>query len=114
MVAHCPNANAPAVADSALMLLMATTRHLLQADRFVREWRCVAITQRCAGRRRQGRPPRPFRPGNGSRPPATPEIARLGPGKVDADIFSVRCHSGAMDTTRRFMVDYYAAKNAGT
>ena len=36
VVAHCPNANAPAVADSALMLLMATTRHLLQADRFVR------------------------------------------------------------------------------
>jgi lactate dehydrogenase-like 2-hydroxyacid dehydrogenase len=36
VVAHCPNANAPAVADSAMMLLMATTRHLLQADRFVR------------------------------------------------------------------------------
>ena len=36
VVANCPNANAPAVADSAMMLLMATTRHLLQADRFVR------------------------------------------------------------------------------
>jgi lactate dehydrogenase-like 2-hydroxyacid dehydrogenase len=36
VVAHCPNANAPAVADSALMLLMSTMRHLLQADRFVR------------------------------------------------------------------------------
>jgi lactate dehydrogenase-like 2-hydroxyacid dehydrogenase len=35
-VANCPDANASAVADSALMLLMATTRHLLQADRFVR------------------------------------------------------------------------------
>src|SRR6266851_1302322 len=39
-VANCPDANASAVADSAMMLLMATTRHLLQADRFVRagEW----------------------------------------------------------------------------
>jgi lactate dehydrogenase-like 2-hydroxyacid dehydrogenase len=36
VVANCPNANAPAVADSAMMLLMAATRHLLQADRFVR------------------------------------------------------------------------------
>ena len=35
-VAHCPDTNASAVADSAMMLLMATTRHLLQADRFVR------------------------------------------------------------------------------
>ena len=35
-VANCPDTNAPAVADSAMMLLMATTRHLLQADRFVR------------------------------------------------------------------------------
>ena len=35
-VANCPDANAPAVADSAMMLLMAATRHLLQADRFVR------------------------------------------------------------------------------
>jgi lactate dehydrogenase-like 2-hydroxyacid dehydrogenase len=36
VVAHCPDANAPAVADSAIMLLLAATRHLLQADRFVR------------------------------------------------------------------------------
>jgi lactate dehydrogenase-like 2-hydroxyacid dehydrogenase len=35
VVAHCPDANAPAVADSALLLL-AVTRHLLEADRFVR------------------------------------------------------------------------------
>ncbi len=35
-VANCPDANASAVADSAMMLLMATTRHLLEADRFVR------------------------------------------------------------------------------
>ncbi len=35
-VANCPDANASAVADSAMMLLMATTRHLLQADHFVR------------------------------------------------------------------------------
>jgi lactate dehydrogenase-like 2-hydroxyacid dehydrogenase len=38
-VANCPDANAPAVADSALMLLMAATRHLIQADRHVREGR---------------------------------------------------------------------------
>ena len=36
VVAHCPDANAPAVADAAMMLLMAATRHLLEADRFVR------------------------------------------------------------------------------
>jgi lactate dehydrogenase-like 2-hydroxyacid dehydrogenase len=36
VVAHCPDANAPAVADSALLLLLAVTRHLLEADRFVR------------------------------------------------------------------------------
>lgn len=35
-VANCPDMSAPAVADSAMMLLLATTRHLLQADRFVR------------------------------------------------------------------------------
>ena len=35
-VANCPDTNASAVADSAMMLLMASTRHLLQADRFVR------------------------------------------------------------------------------
>src|SRR5690348_12345257 len=32
-VANSPDTNAPAVADSAMMLLMATMRHLLQADR---------------------------------------------------------------------------------
>lgn len=36
VVAHCPDASAPAVADSAMLLLLAATRHLLQADRFVR------------------------------------------------------------------------------
>ncbi len=35
-VAHGPDTNASAVADSAMMLLLATTRHRLQADRFVR------------------------------------------------------------------------------
>jgi lactate dehydrogenase-like 2-hydroxyacid dehydrogenase len=35
-VAHCPDANATAVADAAMMLLLAATRHLLEADRFVR------------------------------------------------------------------------------
>jgi lactate dehydrogenase-like 2-hydroxyacid dehydrogenase len=50
VVAHCPDASAPAVADSAMMLLMATTRHLLQADRFVRaggwqdQWRVETPT----------------------------------------------------------------------
>ena len=50
VVAHCPNANAPAVADSAIMLLLAATRHLLQADRFVRaggwqeQWRVETPT----------------------------------------------------------------------
>jgi lactate dehydrogenase-like 2-hydroxyacid dehydrogenase len=34
-VANCPDANASAVADSAMMLLMAATRHLRQADRHV-------------------------------------------------------------------------------
>jgi len=34
-VANCPDANAPAVADSAMMLLMAATRHLREADRLV-------------------------------------------------------------------------------
>lgn len=49
-VANCPDTNAPAVADSAMMLLMAATRHLLQADRFVREggwqdqWRMIQPT----------------------------------------------------------------------
>ena len=36
-VANSPDTNAPAVADSAMMLLMAATRHVLEADRFVRE-----------------------------------------------------------------------------
>ena len=50
VVAHCPDANAPAVADSAMMLLLAATRHLLQADRFVRaggwqeQWRVETPT----------------------------------------------------------------------
>jgi hypothetical protein len=49
VVAHCPDANAPAVADSA-MLLLAVTRHLLEADRFVRaggwqeQWRVETPT----------------------------------------------------------------------
>ena len=34
-VANCPGTNASAVADSAMMLLMAATRHLRQADRHV-------------------------------------------------------------------------------
>jgi lactate dehydrogenase-like 2-hydroxyacid dehydrogenase len=34
-VANSPDTNAPAVADSAMMLLMAATRHLREADRFV-------------------------------------------------------------------------------
>ena len=50
VVAHCPDANAPAVADSAMLLLLAATRHLLQADRFVRaggwqdQWRVETPT----------------------------------------------------------------------
>ncbi len=54
-VANCPDTNASAVADSAMMLLMATTRHLLQADRFVRaggwqeQWR--ADTPTISGKR---------------------------------------------------------------
>ncbi len=35
VVANCPDTNAAAVADSAMMLLMAATRHLRQADRHV-------------------------------------------------------------------------------
>lgn len=35
-VANCPDANATAVADSALMLLLASVRHLREADHFVR------------------------------------------------------------------------------
>src|SRR5919197_6319882 len=36
VVAHCPDANAPAVADSALLLLTEVMRHMMVADRFVR------------------------------------------------------------------------------
>jgi len=60
VVAHCPDANAPAVADSALMLLLAATRHLLQADRFVRaggwqeQWRLGNIGRRIAQRAVRG------------------------------------------------------------
>src|SRR5262249_20103346 len=49
-VANTPDANAPAVADSAMMLLMAATRHVLEADRFVRaggwqeQWRIETPT----------------------------------------------------------------------
>src|SRR6476661_8094408 len=35
-VANCPDTNASAVADSAIMLLMAATRHVRQADRHIR------------------------------------------------------------------------------
>jgi lactate dehydrogenase-like 2-hydroxyacid dehydrogenase len=35
-VSHCPGTNAPAVADAAMMLLLASARHLLAAERFVR------------------------------------------------------------------------------
>jgi len=35
-VANCPDTNASAVADSAMMLLMAATRHVRQADRHIR------------------------------------------------------------------------------
>ena len=54
-VANCPDANAAAVADSAMMLLLAATRHLLAADRFVRaggwqdQWKID--TPRLTGRR---------------------------------------------------------------
>ena len=36
-VANSPDTNASAVADSAMMLLMAATRHVREADRFVRD-----------------------------------------------------------------------------
>lgn len=35
-VTHCPGTNAPIAADSAMMLLLATARRLIQSDRFVR------------------------------------------------------------------------------
>jgi lactate dehydrogenase-like 2-hydroxyacid dehydrogenase len=49
-VANSPDTNASAVADSAMMLLMAATRHLREADRFVRaggwqdQWRVETPT----------------------------------------------------------------------
>jgi lactate dehydrogenase-like 2-hydroxyacid dehydrogenase len=49
-VTHCPGTNAPTVADSAMMLLMAATRHVIAADRFVRagmwqdQWRVETPT----------------------------------------------------------------------
>lgn len=49
-VANCPDANATAVADSAMMLLMAATRHLREADRHVHaggwqdQWQVVTPT----------------------------------------------------------------------
>jgi lactate dehydrogenase-like 2-hydroxyacid dehydrogenase len=49
-VTHSPDTNAPAVADSAMALLLATVRRLLQADRFVRaggwqdQWRAETPT----------------------------------------------------------------------
>ena len=55
VVANCPNASAPAVADSAMMLVLACARHLLAADRFVRgggwqdQWR--VDTPQISGRR---------------------------------------------------------------
>ena len=55
-VANSPDANAPAVADSAMMLLMAATRHLRQADRHVHtggwqdQWRVDTPT--ISGKRR--------------------------------------------------------------
>ena len=55
-VANCPDANASAVADSAMMLLMASTRHLRAADRHVHaggwqdQWRVDTPT--ISGKRR--------------------------------------------------------------
>ncbi len=49
-VANCPDTNAPAVADAAMMLLLASVRHLRAADRFVRaggwqdQWRAETPT----------------------------------------------------------------------
>jgi lactate dehydrogenase-like 2-hydroxyacid dehydrogenase len=54
-VANCPDTNASTVADSAVMLLMAATRHIRQADRHVHEggwqdqWR--VDTQTISGKR---------------------------------------------------------------
>jgi lactate dehydrogenase-like 2-hydroxyacid dehydrogenase len=52
-VANCPDTNASAVADSAMMLLMAATRHVRQADRHVHaggwqdQWRVDTPTISC-------------------------------------------------------------------
>jgi lactate dehydrogenase-like 2-hydroxyacid dehydrogenase len=49
-VGNTPDSNAPAVADAAMMLLLATVRHLREADRFVRaggwqdQWRAETPT----------------------------------------------------------------------
>ena len=49
-VANTPDSNAPAVADAAMMLLLASVRHLREADRFVRaggwqdQWRAETPT----------------------------------------------------------------------
>ena len=54
-VANCPDTNASAVADSAMMLLMAATRHLRAADRHVHaggwqdQW--AAVTPTISGKR---------------------------------------------------------------
>jgi lactate dehydrogenase-like 2-hydroxyacid dehydrogenase len=54
-VANCPDTNASAVADSAMMLLMAATRHLREADRHVQgggwqdQW--AAVTPTISGKR---------------------------------------------------------------
>jgi lactate dehydrogenase-like 2-hydroxyacid dehydrogenase len=54
-VANCPDTNASAVADSAMMLLMAATRHLREADRHVHaggwqdQW--AAVTPTISGKR---------------------------------------------------------------
>ncbi len=49
-IVNCPDANAPAVADAAIMLLLASVRHLREADHFVRaggwqdQWRAETPT----------------------------------------------------------------------
>jgi lactate dehydrogenase-like 2-hydroxyacid dehydrogenase len=54
-VANCPDTNASTVADSAMMLLMAATRHIRQADRHVHEggWQdqWSALTPTISGKR---------------------------------------------------------------
>src|SRR2546425_6283085 len=84
-VANCPDTNASAVADSAMMLLMAATRHLRQADRHVHaggwqdQWRGGTPTlfrQRpggvglgTIGGQKAPPPPRGLRPGGGHSQP---------------------------------------------